>query len=170
MQFQIVDVDVPEVRVPAEAPADYVSRVAHEKAVAGLQQLSGTADAIVLGADTEVVLGEDVFGKPADAILAAEMLRRLGGRSHRVITVVWCVSRGRQECAISESVVEFAALSDASISRYIATGEPMGRAGAYAIQGRAAAFISRLSGSYTGVMGLPVYETAQLLQRFGIVV
>ena len=121
---------------------------------------------MVLGADTEVVLGDEVFGKPADADAAAAMLRRLSGRTHRVLSTLWCVSAGREEHAQSVSTVEFAPLDEAAIATYVATGEPFGKAGAYAIQGRAAAFIRRLEGSYSGVMGLPLHETAQVLARF----
>jgi septum formation protein len=168
VRFDLIDVDVPEVRAPGESPADYVSRVAREKAGAGLLKLAGVPGAVVLGADTEVVLGEEVFGKPADAVHAAQMLRRLEGRAHRVITVVWCMSAGREERAVNESTVEFGALSEEALAAYIASGEPMGRAGGYAIQGRAAAFVARISGSYSSVMGLPLFETADLLRRFGI--
>lgn len=169
MRFGSVDVDVPEVRAPGEPPADYVSRVAREKAAAGLLKLSGVKDAVVLGADTEVVLGDDVFGKPGDDAHAAAMLRRLSGRTHRVISAVWCLSAGREEGVVHASEVTFATLSEADIAAYVASGEPRGRAGAYAIQGRAAAFIAMLHGSHSGVMGLPLHETAQLLRRFGLV-
>lgn len=168
IRFDLVDVDVPEIRCAGESPADYVSRVAREKAGAGLLKLGGAPDAVVLGADTEVVLADEVFGKPADGAAAGAMLRRLSGREHRVVTVVWCVAGGREDHAVSESSVRFGALSEAAIAGYVASGEPLGRAGAYAIQGRAAAFIASISGSYSGVMGLPLYETAQLLARFGI--
>jgi septum formation protein len=168
IRFETVDVEVAEIRAAGEAPLDYVSRVARDKAVAGLAKVAAVAQAVVLGADTEVVLGEDVFGKPADAGEAAAMLRRLAGREHRVITVVWCLSAGREERAVNESTVTFAELDDADIAAYVASGEPMGRAGAYAIQGRAAAFVSHLAGSYSAVMGLPLFETARLLRRFGI--
>jgi septum formation protein len=94
------------------------------------------------------------------------MLRRLAGRTHIVISAVWCVSAGREERALSESEVEFASLSEAAIAAYVVTGEPLGRAGAYAIQGRAAMFVRRLSGSFSGVMGLPLFETAELLRHF----
>jgi septum formation protein len=165
--FRSIALDVPEVRAADESPEHYVSRVAREKARAGLATLTDVADVIVLGADTEVVLGNDVFGKPADAADAAAMLRRLSGRAHRVLSAVWCVSGEREEFALTESMVTFDELSDAEIAEYVACGEPMGRAGAYAIQGRAGAFVKHLSGSYTSVMGLPLYETAQLLRRFG---
>lgn len=168
VRFDVLEVAVPEVREPGETPRDYVSRVAREKAGAGLLQLSGVAGAVVLGGDTEVVLGDEVFGKPADAAHARAMLQRLSGRTHRVLSAVWCVTAGREATAFSESEVEFAALGDAAIAAYVESAEPLGRAGAYAIQGRAAVFIRRLSGSYSGVMGLPLFETAQLLGRFGI--
>lgn len=168
IRFDTVDIEVAEIRMSAESPLDYVSRVAREKAGAGLLKVAALPHAVVLGADTEVVLGEEVFGKPADASGAAAMLRRLAGREHRVITVVWCLSAGREERAVNESTVTFADLDDADIAAYVASGEPMGRAGAYAIQGRAAAFVSHLAGSYSSVMGLPLFETARLLRRFGI--
>jgi septum formation protein len=164
--FEVIALDVPEVRAPGEAPDAYVRRVAGEKARAGLRMLDETRDAVVLGADTEVVQGDDVFGKPVDASDAAAMLRRLSGRAHRVLSAVWCVSVAREEFALSESTVTFDELSDEHIAAYVASGEPAGRAGAYAIQGRAGAFIRHLSGSYSGVMGLPLFETAQLLRRF----
>ena len=164
--FEVIAIDLPEVRAADESPDAYVRRVAGDKARAGLRMLGEARDAVVLGADTEVVLGDDVFGKPADAAAAAAMLRRLSGRAHRVLSAVWCVSAEREEFALNESVVTFDDLSDAQIAAYVASGEPMGRAGAYAIQGRAGEFIRHLSGSYSGVMGLPLYETAQLLRRF----
>jgi len=166
--FSILDVDVPEVREPGEPPEDYVSRVAREKAAAGLMQVVAVPNAVVIGADTEVVLGDEVFGKPADAADAAAMLRRLSGRAHRAISTVWCVSASREEHATSESLVEFMPLDDADIAAYVASGEAFGKAGAYGIQGRAAAFVARLDGSHSGVMGLPLHETAALLKRFGL--
>ena len=159
-----LDVDVEEVRQPGEPPEDYVSRVARDKARAGLALVSGDADARVLGADTEVILGDEVFGKPRDAADAAAMLQRLAGRDHRVVSVAWLVGQGAERRAVSVSTVRFAPLDPATIAAYVATGECMGKAGAYAIQGRAAAFIEHLSGSYSGVMGLPLYETSQLLR------
>lgn len=168
LEFSILDVDVPEQREAGEPPEDYVSRVAREKAGAGLMQVAALPGAVVLGADTEVVLGDKVFGKPADAADASAMLRELSGTTHRVISAVWCVSAGREEQALNRSDVEVAPLSDADIAAYVATGEPFGKAGAYGIQGRAAAFIPRLAGSHSSVMGLPLFETAALLRRFGI--
>jgi septum formation protein len=169
IRFGTVDVDVPEVRAAGEPPEDYVSRVAREKAGAGLLRLSGVADAVVLGADTEVVFEGDVFGKPRDAAHAAGMLRRLSGSTHRVLSAVWCVDRGREAHALNVTEVTFAALSEAQIAAYVASGECMGKAGAYAIQGRAAAFVPHISGSYSSVMGLPLFETIELLKLFQIV-
>ena len=164
----VLEVDVPEHREPGEPPADYVRRVAREKAGAGLLKVMASPGAVVLGADTEVVLGDTVYGKPADAADAARMLRELAGRSHDVVSVVWLVSAGREEHATNVSKVRFAAIDEATIAGYVASGEWQGKAGGYAIQGRAAAFIDHLEGSYTGVMGLPLYETAALLRRFRV--
>jgi len=168
VRFEVVDVDVPEVRAAGEPAADYVSRVAREKAGAGLLKLSGVSGAVVLGADTEVVLDDDVFGKPADRAQAAVMLQRLSGRTHQVLSALWAVDAGREEHAFSITAVSFAALTPAQIQAYLAHDEWQGKAGAYAIQGRAGAFVSHLAGSYSGVMGLPLFETAQLLERFRI--
>ena len=162
----LLDVDVPEVRQPGEPPADYVNRVAREKAGAGLLQVMSAPAALVLGADTEVVLGDTVYGKPEDADAAARMLRELSGRSHEVITAVWVLSAGREAHAVQRSQVEFATLSERDIADYLASGEWQGKAGAYGIQGRAGAFISRLVGSHSSVMGLPLHETSKLLASF----
>ncbi|MBS0570178.1 MAG: septum formation inhibitor Maf [Proteobacteria bacterium] len=168
VRFEIVDVAVPEVRAPGESPVAYVGRVAREKAIAGLLKLSGEVGAVVLGADTEVVLDDAVFGKPADAAQAAAMLRRLSGRTHQVHSAVCCVGAGREESAFSLSEVEFAALDEARIAAYAAGDEWRDKAGAYAIQGRAEAFVTRLSGNFSGIMGLPLHATAVLLRRFGL--
>lgn len=164
----IVEVDVAEVRLPGEAPEDYVVRVAREKAGAGLLKVMASPGACVLGADTEVVLDDRVFGKPADAAEAASMLAALAGRTHRVISAVWLLDAGREQRAVAVSQVRLCALPATAIAAYVATGEWQGKAGGYAIQGRAAAFIEHLSGSYSGVMGLPLCETAALLSAFGI--
>jgi septum formation protein len=165
VDFKTIELHVPEIRAAGESAERYVSRVAREKARAGLAVVADTKGAVVLGADTEVVLDDDVFGKPRDADDAAEMLRRLSYRQHRVLSAVWCVNARCEEFALSISEVTFDRLSEADIAEYVASGEPMGRAGAYAIQGRAARFIRHLSGSYSGVMGLPLNETARLLAR-----
>ena len=169
VEFRLLDLDVDEVRGLAEAAGDYVRRVAREKAGAGLLEVVAVPDAVVLGADTEVVLDGEVFGKPRDEAHAAEMLRRLSGRGHEVITAVSVVSAGREAQAVSNSQVRVAAMSDADIARYLASGEWEGKAGGYAIQGRYEAHIEHLSGSYSGVMGLPLHETAKLLREFGVV-
>jgi len=166
--FGIVDVDVPEHREPGEPPEDYVRRVAREKAGAGLLEVVAVPGAVVLGADTEVVLDDEVFGKPRDAGDAAAMLRRLSGRTHEVVSAVSLVSAGREAQAVSRSLVTFAPLVEEDIAAYVASGEPMGRAGAYAIQGGAERFVVRLDGSFSGVMGLPLHETAALLREFGV--
>lgn len=168
LEFGLLDIDVPEQREPGEPAEDYVRRVAREKAGAGLLQVVAIRDARVIGADTEVVLDGDIFGKPRDADDAAAMLRRLSGRTHRVISAVSLVSASREAQAASMSEVRFADLDDGDIDAYLGSGEWQGKAGAYGIQGRAQAFIAHLSGSYSGVMGLPLFETAQLLREFGI--
>jgi septum formation protein len=163
-----LDVDVPERRLPGEPPIDYVSRVAREKAGAGLLQVMAMPGAIVLGADTEVVLEDVVFGKPSDAADAQRMLQQLSGRTHQVISAIWLVDAGRETHAVSISEVTFAALDEDTITAYLAGDEWRGKAGGYAIQGRGAAMIAHLSGSYSGVMGLPLFETASLLREFGL--
>ena len=167
LRVDLLDVDVPEHRAPDESPQDYVSRVAREKAGAGLLSLAGVPGAVVLGADTEVVLGDTVFGKPEDAADVHRMLGLLAGRTHTVISSVWLVSAEREQQAVSVSEVTLSDLDSATIDAYIASGEPFGKAGAYAIQGRFEAHVERLDGSYSGVMGLPLFETAELLRRFG---
>lgn len=165
LAFEVLPIEVPEVPRAGEPPVDYVRRVAHAKARAGLESLGIRAtQARVLGADTEVVLDGEVFGKPADAVDAAGMLRRLSGRTHIVLSALWLVGDGYEADAVCTSQVTFAVLTAAAIEDYVASGECLGKAGAYAIQGQAAAFISHLEGSYSGVMGLPLFETAQLLR------
>jgi septum formation protein len=168
LAFGVLEIDIPEQREPGEPPRDYVCRVAREKAGAGLLQAAGSPSALVLGSDTEVVLDDEVFGKPVDAGEAAAMLRRLSGRTHEVISAVSLVSPAREAQAVSVSQVTFGALDAAWIDAYIATGEPFGKAGAYAIQGGAEVFVQRLEGSYSGVMGLPLHDTARLLAGFGL--
>lgn len=168
LPFGIIDLDIPEERAPGEPAEDYVRRVAREKAGAGLLTVMTNPKAVVLGSDTEVVLDDEVFGKPADAEDAAAMLRKLSGRTHQVISAVSLVSPSREVQTVSISDVTFAALTEAQIAMYLSGDEWQGKAGAYAIQGFAETFITRLSGSYTGVMGLPIFETAMLLRQFGL--
>ena len=145
-------------------------RVAADKArhVARLVAERGLPAHPVLGADTEVVVDDDILGKPRDRAHAAGMLRRLSGRTHMVLTAICLVTAAGEHSALSESRVTFAALADAAIARYLETGEADDKAGAYAIQGRAAGFIARLEGSYSGVMGLPLYELFETLKRAGV--
>ena len=168
--FTTLALDVVEQRACDESPLAYVQRVAVDKARAGVARLAGQpAPFWVLGSDTEVVLGDRVYGKPADAADAAAMLASLAGQTHQVITAVaLCGSDGGCEVISVISEVTFAALDAAAIDAYVATGEPMGKAGGYAIQGQAERYVSRLCGSYSGVMGLPLQQTAALLQRHGL--
>lgn len=166
--FTVLDTQVPEQRAPREAPEDYVRRVSRAKAVAGLELVRDVDGALVLGADTDVVLDGEVFGKPRDAVDAAAMLRRLSGRTHRVISTVWLLGARGEACAECISKVTFGSLQACDIDAYVATGEPFGRAGAYAIQGRGATLVAHLEGSHSGVMGLPLFETARLLREAGL--
>ncbi len=168
LDFGVIDLDLPEHQDAGEAASEYVRRVAREKAGAGLLRVVAVPGALVLGADTEVILDGDVFGKPADADDAAAMLRRLSGRTHEVITAVSVVSASREAQAVSTSLVTVAPLDDNAIAAYLASGEWQGKAGAYAIQGRFESHIQHLSGSFSGVMGLPMFETARLLREFGV--
>lgn len=168
LTFGRIDLDIPEHRQPNEPATDYVRRVAREKAGAGLLKVVATPGAVVLGADTEVILGDEVFGKPVDAADAAAMLRRLSGRTHQAVSAVSVVSASREAQALVVTEVSFAELGDDEIAAYVASGEAMGKAGAYGIQGRAEQFVTRLAGSYSAVMGLPLYETSRLLRDFGI--
>lgn len=154
---------------PGEAPARYVARVTGLKLDAALARMKrrGLPPAPVLCSDTTVARGRTIYGKPADAKDAARMLRELSGRTHRVLTAVAVQSGRKRQEALSDSRVTFAAMTPAQIKNYVEGGEPMGKAGAYAVQGRAAAYISHISGSYSGIMGLPMHETAQLLRAFG---
>jgi septum formation protein len=162
--------DVDETPLEGEAPSDYVLRIARAKAETAARQVMqrNLRPHPALGADTAVVLDGHVIGKPDSAERAAQILSGLAGREHQVMTAVAVALRDRVESALSVSSVEFRALSAAQIQRYIASGEPFGKAGAYAIQGRAAAFVKRIAGSYSGIMGLPLAETAELLGKFDI--
>jgi septum formation protein len=168
--FEVLAANIEETRQPGEAPADYVRRMAAGKAhhVAGLATERGLPMRPVLGADTEVVVEDEVLGKPRDRAHAARMLRRLSGRTHTVLSALCLVLPTGEHRALSESRVSFAVLRDAEIARYVASGEADDKAGAYAIQGRAAGFIARLEGSYSGVMGLPLYELREILQQAGM--
>ena len=154
----------------AEAPSTYVARVCALKLDAAIQRRKarGLPPAAILCADTTVALGRNILGKPVDAADAARMLEQLAGRTHRVLTAVAVAAGSRRAQLVSISRVQFAALSRRDIAAYVASNEPMGKAGAYAVQGRAAAFVEYISGSYSGIMGLPLFETARLLRGLGL--
>ena len=160
VRYQLVDVEVDEATRPGEAAHDYVLRIARDKALQAHAALP--ADALVLAADTTVVLDGTILAKPENAEHALRMLRSLASKTHQVLTGVALSGTGC-ETRLSESSVRFRAIGDDELRAYIATGEPMDKAGAYAIQGRAAIFIEHLQGSYSGVMGLPLFEVAELL-------
>jgi len=163
------DPELDEKVLAGEAPKAYVERVARAKAHAGWRRLEqrNLPRAAVLAADTTVAVDGRILGKPAGRRDAAVMLAALSGRRHEVLSAVALRYESQLECAVSVSEVEFKVLSGEEIRQYVATGECDDKAGAYAIQGRAAQFVSALHGSFSGVMGLPLYETAQLLERMG---
>ena len=169
------DAEALEVVLPNEAPRAYVQRVTLLKLDAALARLKrrGLPAAPVLCSDTTVALGQTILGKPDDAQHAARILGALSGQTHRVLASVAMGTQSakgkplKTEQALSISNVRFAPLTRSQIQAYVASGEPMGKAGAYAVQGRAAAYIAHISGSYSGIMGLPMFETAQLLRVFG---
>ena len=164
------DAEALEVALKNETPRAYVERVTGLKldaAVARLQRRK-LIRAPILCSDTTVAVGRTVYGKPANADDARRMLRELSGKSHRVLTAIAIQSGRRRDSALSTSRVTFAPMSALQIRNYVSTGEPMGKAGAYAIQGRAAQYITRVDGSYSGIMGLPLHESATLLRGVGI--
>lgn len=166
LDCEVSPVDIDETPHAGETPADCARRLAAEKAAAAVRQHA--PGRLVLAADTVVALGEEILGKPADPAAAARMLRRLSGRRHQVFTAVAAGRTGAAALRVSRSDVTFRKLREREIEAYVATGEPLDKAGAYGIQGLAAIFVRRLCGSYTGVVGLPLCETAELLGRFGL--
>jgi septum formation protein len=164
------DAESLEAVLPGESAAGYVKRVTLAKLEAARARLArrGLPSAPLLCSDTTVALGRSIFGKPSDEREARAMLTELSGKEHRVITAVAVGTARRAECRVNTSRVLFAPVPAPQIARYVASGEPMGKAGAYAIQSQAAAWIERIAGSYSGIMGLPLYETALLLRRFGV--
>jgi septum formation protein len=167
VSFQVIPADVDETVLPGEQPADYVVRVALEKAAAVWDRVEGSLP--VLAADTTVVIEGDILGKPADRGEAIEMLQRLSGRTHEVFSAV-AVQAGAHRAAdrLNVTRVTFAPLERDWIEAYCESGEPMDKAGAYGVQGLAAARIARIEGSFSGVMGLPLYETSELLYCFEV--
>ncbi|MDG1024997.1 MAG: Maf family protein [Gammaproteobacteria bacterium] len=171
VSFTVRSQDIDESIRIAELAEDYVMRMAMEKAMSALSQLAasqGGDHTLVLAADTSVVCDADVLGKPSSESDALDMLLRLSGREHRVLSAVMLATKNKQAALFSESRVTFREISLAEARRYYASGEPEGKAGSYAIQGYGAVFVEQLHGSYSGVMGLPLFETAQLLTEFGV--
>lgn len=164
------DAEAMEVVLKNETPAAYVKRVTNLKLDAALARLKRQQlqPAPILCSDTTVALGQIIYGKPNDAKDAKRMLAELSGKSHRVLTAVAVQSGRKRFDALSTSKVTFDEMTQKQISAYVATGEPLGKAGAYAVQGRAALYITKIDGSYSGIMGLPIRETALLLQAAGI--
>ena len=165
------DTESLEEPLPNEAPARYVHRGTLLKLDAAIARMKrrGLEPAPVLCSDTTVALGRRIYGQPADARDAARMLGELSGTTHRVLTAVAIQSGRKRVTATNESRVTFAKMTARQVRDYVATGEPMGKAGAYAVQGRAAAYIPHISGSYSGIMGLPMFETANLLRALQII-
>jgi septum formation protein len=161
--------DVDERVMPGEQPADYVTRIARAKAELGWVRVlqRRLRPNPVLGADTSVIIDGETLGKPEGRQDAERMLAKLSGRSHQVLSAVALCYRELVEVRLSSTTVEFRELTEQEIRRYVATGEPLDKAGAYAIQGRGAAFVRSIAGSYSGVMGLPLFEMVELMQHFG---
>lgn len=168
VEFRVRPAELEEAIRPGESPEHYVARTAAEKASAVCESVAGETHAAVLGADTIVVAQHEVLGKPADRDAALVMLERLSGESHAVVSAVALTDGRNTQTRLCASKVRFRATTAQERAAYCATGEPFDKAGAYGIQGLAAAFIERLEGSYTGVMGLPLFETAELLARFAL--
>jgi len=167
LSFTVQPADIDESILAGESPEQYVTRLAREKAQAVFAQISGKesgSQQVVLGADTTVTLDAHILGKPVDAHDAARMLRLLSGRTHQVITGIALVSAGGVLSAAETTTVQFSPMTDAEIATYIATGEPMDKAGAYAIQGLAARWIPRIEGCYPNVVGLPIARLFSLLK------
>jgi septum formation protein len=164
------DAEALETVLAGETASDYVQRVTGLKldAAVARHHRHGLPAAPILCADTTVALGDEILGKPVDADDARRMLLRLSGRTHDVLTAVTVQHGPSRGAALSVSRVRFTAMSVAQVARYVASGEPLGKAGAYGIQGAAAAYVEHIDGSYSGIMGLPMFETAQLLRRFGV--
>ena len=161
--------EVDETVMPGEPPRDYVQRVARDKALHAVSYVRnrGLADRPLLSADTTVAIGQRILGKPLDVVEAREILRALSGKEHEVLTAVVVIDGDTIRQALSVSRVRFMLLTDETIERYIASGEPFDKAGAYGIQGHAGIFVAEMQGSFTGIMGLPVHETASLLEAIG---
>ena len=168
--FQVIPIDITEIPKPTETPIEYVIRIAKEKAHAGWHAATRIANLPVLAADTEVVLDGKILSKPIDRLHGVRMLERLSGRRHQVLSAVVCQHEDKIMVRTAISTVEFRQLSASDITAYWESGEPKGKAGGYAIQGLGAIFVSAIEGSYSGVVGLPLFETTELLREFGVAV
>lgn len=171
VSFKCLSMDINEDVLPNEEPVKYVERLAQQKALAAMGMANGLP---ILGADTSVIIEGHILGKPQDDEDAKRLLRLLSGKTHQVLSAVAVVKRNGEEVNVMSEVVKtdvtFLPLSEETIEKYVASGESVGKAGAYAIQGFAATFISRIEGSYSNVVGLPLMETAQLLSQFNIAI
>lgn len=169
LRFQVQAMDIDETVKTGESAFDYVLRLAREKAQAGVNARS---EMIVLAADTTVVLNGEILGKPENEIDARAMLEKLSGSKHQVLTGIAMAKKVGEEVSLEARVVEtnvyFSTLNDQQIEAYIKSGEPMGKAGAYGIQGKAALFVERIEGSYSNVVGLPIAEAGKMLAHFGV--
>ena len=171
--FSVISIDIDESIIPLENPENYVERLAKEKALVGFSSIK-LKNVAVLGSDTSVVINGQILGKPVDSDDAVRMLNLLSGKTHQVMTAVALAMANNElkqpelRSVLNVSEVSFKKLSQEEIAAYVRSGECMDKAGSYAIQGAAAAFITHLSGSYSGVMGLPLFETVELLQKAGI--
>ena len=170
IEFTVQVCDIDETRLASESPVEYVCRMATTKARVVAEQLSGLQGAVVLAADTTIALDGATIGKPADQSQCCSILQQLSARQHLVLSAVALAIQGDVRLRLSQNRVSFRTLSAQEIESYCATGEPMDKAGAYAIQGKAAQFIEHLEGSYSAVMGLPLYETAELLANADIAI
>ncbi|MEH6504439.1 MAG: Maf family protein [Cycloclasticus sp.] len=166
--FEVRAVDIDETPMKGESPENYVTRLALEKARVAWRAYP-QEEVLVLGSDTAVIVDNEILGKPADRQHALTMLRQLSGKTHHVLTSVAIIGQ-QEECVVNDNKVTFAKISEEELEWYLSTGESEGKAGGYAIQGKAAVFVSRLEGSFSGVMGLPLYETSQLLKQHGLVI
>jgi septum formation protein len=167
VSFQIVPADIDETPMSQELPIDYVQRMAQEKAKRVIDSVAGSS-MVVLGADTSVVLGSKIYGKPKNSEEALAMLADLSGKTHQVLTAVAMGDNQRCVIKLSATDVEFRELDPRECLDYWKTGEPLDKAGGYAIQGLGAVFVEKISGSFSGVVGLPIEQTAQLLQAFKV--
>jgi septum formation protein len=166
VNFDVISIDIDEAVLANEKPVDYVSRVAKEKAQAGWAECRDVKS-IVIAADTSVIIDQQILGKPKNLPQAQAMLALLSGRTHQVISVVALMSEKGLAIKLNENTVRFSKLTEQKMAWYLATQEGMDKAGGYAVQGLAARFIEHIEGSYSGIMGLPLHETAILLEQAG---